>query len=153
MRVDRDRKNGSLLIPATFKISPIPSLIKRGIFPIWQRDYVVFHSWFENLTTNGIRHVKNQLAVRPERVEGRMANYDTVSKGEEGGFCKLIIAVTSITPEQMLLHFLNGGNHAPPAGHFPLLFILNDERGRGEDTVKRGFCQTINSIQIVVEDR
>jgi len=28
----------------------------------------------------------NHLAVRPERVEGRMANYDTVSEGEgEGG--------------------------------------------------------------------
>jgi len=36
--------------------------------------------WFDKLTTHGPRQFKNQLAVHPERVEGRMANCDKVSK-------------------------------------------------------------------------
>ncbi len=43
-------------------------------------------SWFDRLTTNGLRYIKNQLliclpagrAVRPEPVEGRMAKRNTV---------------------------------------------------------------------------
>ena len=39
-------------------------------------------SWFDKLTTNGPRCIRNQyLAVRPERIDGRTANGDAVSDG------------------------------------------------------------------------
>ena len=95
VRADPDREIGSLVTPVTFpyKISPIPSLIKRGISPLCKR-------------------------------------------GMKGDFVNLIIAVASVTPEQVLLHLLKGWDHASPAGHFHLLFILNDEGRGGENAVE-----------------
>ena len=53
----------------------------------------------------------------------------------------------------MVLHLLKCWDNPSPTDYLPLLLILDDKGGRGENTIEGSLGQAIDRIQVVMQNR